>query len=59
MSYYAALTLPQATTVEDWVQKMTALADADIAAGKLAKDRRLTILATGAPQQLLPGVVKK
>jgi hypothetical protein len=59
MSYYAAQALPTATTLEDWKEKMTAGMKADVAGKSLLASRACSLIAVGAPQQLLPGVAKK
>jgi hypothetical protein len=53
MSYYAARALPQATSVQDWLQRMTALMQADARQGVLPRCPAMTI--TGRGSASLPG----
>ncbi len=57
ISYYAAKALAGATTMDDWLQKITAACDADVAARRFPRSLPLTI--AGSPRLRLPGVAKQ
>ena len=55
ITYYAATTLPEATTAASWLTALHAAADRDVTAGTLGPARRPHLLVEGDATALLPG----
>lgn len=55
LSYYATTTLPQSTTVDDWLTRIHSLAQADVDAGSLPPFYRLDLRIEGNVDFSLPG----
>ena len=55
ISYYAALTLPDAESLADWAARINGAMAADQAAGRLEARRATPVKVTGRPELPAPG----